>query len=256
MVVCFVRSSVYTGYTVHIQTSLSLCPSQKQLKLDAETRAFFETLMTAVTRPEQKNLRLLIEDQLKILRSKNGRCKWHTAVLNWCTDVYRRNPGAYEHMALGGFLKLPDKDTCRKRAARVQATSCESKELMAKLKARVADLPAERREMALLFDEVNILGDIGWGGTPRGPQCRRLRHTRAERRYGGSWQEGGARAASPPLQGLTPPARRPRAAGAPWEARARAARVQTAGEDLVVGGWWWQQLRITSGWLPLIGGSI
>ena len=22
------------------------------------------------------------------------------------------------------------------------------------------------------------------------------------------------------------------------------------------GGWWWQQLRITSGWLPLIGGSI
>ena len=27
------------------------------------------------------------------------------------------------------------------------------------------------------------------------------------------------------------------APGAPWEARARAARVQTAGEDLVVGGW-------------------
>ena len=48
--------------------------------------------------------------------------------------------------------------------------------------------------------------------------------------------EGGARAASPPLQGLAPPARRPRAAGAPWEARARAARVQTAGEDLVVVG--------------------
>jgi hypothetical protein len=25
---------------------------------------------------------------------------------------------------------------------------------------------------------------------------------------------------------------------------------------VVVGGWWWQQLRITAGWLPLIGGSI
>jgi len=35
----------------------------------------------------------------------------------------------------------------------------------------------------------------------------------------------GKRAAT--LQGLAPPARRPRAAGAPWEARARAARVQT-----------------------------
>ena len=100
-------------------------------------------------------------------------------------------------------------------------------------------------------------GGRGWGGTPRGPCCHRLRHTRAEHRYGGSWQEGGARAASPPLQGLAPPARRPRAAGAPWEARARAARVQTAGEDLV--WWWWwcaHQLRITSGRLPLIGGSI
>ena len=98
-------------------------------------------------------------------------------------------------------------------------------------------------------------GGRGWGGTPRGPCCHRLRHTRAEHRYGGSWQEGGARAASPPLQGLAPPARRPRAAGAPWEARARAARVQTAGEDLWW-WWWWQQLRITSGRLPLIGGSI
>ena len=100
-------------------------------------------------------------------------------------------------------------------------------------------------------------GGRGWGGTPRGPCCHRLRHTRAEHRYGGSWQEGGARAASPPLQGLAPPARRPRAAGAPWEARARAARVQTAGEDLV--WWWWwcaHQLRITSGRLPLIGGSM
>ena len=93
----------------------------------------------------------------------------------------------------------------------------------------------------------------GWGGTPRGPCCHRLRHARAEHRYGGSWQAGGARAASPPLQGLAPPARRPRAAGAPWEARARATCVQTAGEDLW--WWWWQQLRITSGRLPLIGGS-
>ena len=72
-----------------------------------------------------------------------------------------------------------------------------------------------------------------------------------------AWQESGARAATPPLQGLAPPARRPRAAGAPWEARARAARVQTAREDL---WWWWRrwwwlwcahQLRITSGRLPL-----
>ena len=91
----------------------------------------------------------------------------------------------------------------------------------------------------------------GWGGTPREPQCRRLRHAQAERRYGGSWQEGGAHAASPPLQGLTPPARRPRAAGAPWEARAR-----SNGRRRTFGVWWCaHQRRITSGWLPLFGGS-
>ena len=47
-------------------------------------------------------------------------------------------------------------------------------------------------------------------------------HARAERRYSGSWQEGGARAASPALQGLAPPARRPRDAGAPATRRRRA----------------------------------
>ena len=97
----------------------------------------------------------------------------------------------------------------------------------------------------------------GWGGTPREPQCRRLRRARAERRHGGPWQEGGARAASPPLQGLTPPARRPRAAGAPvggacaCRARSNGRRRPSCG-----GGWCAHQLRITSGWLPLIGGSI
>ena len=43
--------------------------------------------------------------------------------------------------------------------------------------------------------------------------------------HGGSWQEGGARAASPPLQGLAPPARRPRAAG---RRRGRRVRVPRA----------------------------
>ena len=75
----------------------------------------------------------------------------------------------------------------------------------------------------------------GWGGTPRELQLPPPppRSSGAPVRWL-MWQEGGARAASPPLQGLAPPARRPRAAGASWEARARAARVQTAGEDL----WW------------------
>jgi hypothetical protein len=62
-----------------------------------------------------------------------------------------------------------------------------------------------------------------------------------------------------------PPARRPRAAGAPWEARARAARVQTAGEEPLVvlvvvvrvgGGAHTNSELPLTGWLPLIGRSI
>ena len=89
----------------------------------------------------------------------------------------------------------------------------------------------------------------GWGGTPRELQCRRHRHARAERRYGGSWQEGGARAASPSLQGLTPPARRP-------ARRGRRVRVPRAfkrpAKTFGGGGWgWWQQLR-----LPHVMGTV
>jgi len=47
----------------------------------------------------------------------------------WCTDVYRANPAAYEIMALGGFLKLPDADTCRKRAAQARPNGCEPERL-------------------------------------------------------------------------------------------------------------------------------
>jgi hypothetical protein len=73
----------------------------------------------------------------------------------------------------------------------------------------------------------------GWGDTPRGPCCHRLRHARAEHRYGGSWQEGGD-AAAPRSRAARRRAGHAPPGGAPWEARARAARVQTAGEDLVV----------------------
>ena len=37
------------------------------MRVDAETRAFFETLMSKEPPPEQEFLRLLIEDQLKTL---------------------------------------------------------------------------------------------------------------------------------------------------------------------------------------------
>ena len=132
--------------------------------MDDESRAFFETLMTAEPPPAQRHLRLLLENQLATLRSKKGRCVWHVEVLDWCTDVYRRNPGAYQHMAHGGFLKLPHADTVRKLAARANLTSGECRELYDALRKRVEGLPPGKalREMALLFDEINIVGDAAF----------------------------------------------------------------------------------------------
>jgi len=74
----------------------------------------------------------------------------------------------------------------------------------------------------------------GWSGTPRGPHSATASAT-LERSAGtvahgkrAARERRRRRSHNWPLQGLAPPARRPRAAGAPWEARARAARVQTA----------------------------
>ena len=136
-----------------------------RLRLDAETRAAFQLLMESANLPHkesQKYLRLLIENQLSCLRNSSGRCVWHREVLDWCTDVYRANPAAYEHMAFGGFLKLPDADTCRKRAAKVQASAGVDPELYERLRHRVQNLSPQEREMALLFDEINVVGDIAF----------------------------------------------------------------------------------------------
>ena len=150
---------------MNVQKAEAVAASAKvKLRMEAATREFFETLMQEKPSKEQRHLRLLIENQLDTLRNRSGRCVWHIEVLEWCTDVYRRNPGAYEHMWKGGFLKLPHPDTCRKRASSVQITSGECRELFELLKKRLANLSpdAVQREMALLFDEINIVGDIAF----------------------------------------------------------------------------------------------
>merc|ERR1712194_705806 len=85
------------------EAQAELSSVEKKMRLDLDSRAFFETLMTKEPPAEQKFLRHLIDNQLSILRNQpSGRVVWHSAVLNWCTDVYRRNPGAYELMGGGG----------------------------------------------------------------------------------------------------------------------------------------------------------
>ena len=102
---------------------------------------------------------------------------------------------------------------------------------------------------------------VGWH-TARTLCCHRLRHARAERRYGGSCGKRAARerrrrhskVSRHRRAGHT---RRRRAVGGACACRARSnGRRRTFGAG--AGGWvvrTQHQLRITSGWLPLIGGS-
>jgi len=79
----------------------------------------------------------------------------HGGVLEWCTDVYRRNPGAYEHMRAGGFLALPHMDTVRKRAAREGITSdCERSPSHSLL----AALPAPLGRLVVLMFQICLFG--------------------------------------------------------------------------------------------------
>jgi len=64
-----------------------------------------------------------------------------------------------------------------------------------------------------------------WGGTPRGPCCHRLRHARAEHRYGGSC---GKRAARERRRRRSKVSRRRRAGHAPPARRGRRVRVPRA----------------------------
>ena len=75
----------------------------------------------------------------------------------------------------------------------------------------------------------------GWGGTPRGPCCHRLRHARAERRYGGSWH---TRAARERRRRRSKVSRRRCAGRAPPARRGRRVRVPRAFKRPAKTLWW------------------
>ena len=94
----------------------------------------------------------------------------------------------------------------------------------------------------------------GWGGTPREPQCRAAA-AKLERSAGTVTH--GKRAARERRRRRSKVSRR-RRAGRRAVGGACACHARSNGRRRPCGGWVvvWQQLRITSGWLPLIGGSI
>ncbi len=137
---------------------------RETLPLTSEWSAEFEKLLKGQVPPDQEHLRVLWECQLRCLRSKSHRCRWHPEVLSWCADVWRRDRGAYEQMAFGGVLLLPHPDTVRKHATSGIAIPGHNVDLYASLGAdgATSGWTAAEREFVLKFDEVNVMSGLAW----------------------------------------------------------------------------------------------
>ena len=104
---------------------------------------------------EQEGLRELWECQLRCLRSKSHRCRWHPRVLEWCLDVWRRDSGAYDQLALGGVLKLPSGEHLRKLSLTGVPTPGHDIERYKSLVGETKGWKPEEREFFLKLDEIH-----------------------------------------------------------------------------------------------------
>ena len=131
---------------------------------DEWTREFRKLIGSRHVPPEQEGLRELWECQLRCLRSKSHRCRWHPKVLQWCADVWTRDRGAYEQMAFGKVLILPHPETIRKQCSRSIARPGHNDELYKSLgpEGATKGWTDGEREVFLKFDELNINTGLAW----------------------------------------------------------------------------------------------
>ena len=62
---------------------------RESMPLVTEWSQQFEKLVAGTAPPEQAHLRDLWDDQMRCLRNKSHRCRWHPTVLAWCADILR-----------------------------------------------------------------------------------------------------------------------------------------------------------------------
>jgi hypothetical protein len=148
-----------------------------------ETREFEKLLTGQGAPPEQAGLRDPYECQLRCLKLKAHKCRWHPRILEWCAEVWRRDRGAYEQVAYGNVLLLPHPDTIRKRCASALQAPGHNMALYARLgeESATKGCSAAETHVVLKFDEINIQSGLAWRKVRTAPLARapRLPHPRA-----------------------------------------------------------------------------
>jgi hypothetical protein len=131
------------------------------LPLTSEWSTCFEALLKRAP-PEQEHLRSLWECQLRCLKSKSHRCRWHPAILRWCSDIWRQDRRAYEAVAFGGALILPHPDTVRKYSNTAVSQPGFNDACFSEIGEHVKLWDKKAREVILKFDEINTLAGLAW----------------------------------------------------------------------------------------------
>lgn len=130
-------------------------------RLSLDTQHALAPLFNAVL-PEHEHLHAILKDQAKCRRNPSKTCHWSKPTLDWCAGVFLCKPAAYGAMANMDVVILPSEDTVKRHLALVQATSGHSVPLYEALKKATRNLPAHMRDVALIFDEVSLVGQLAF----------------------------------------------------------------------------------------------
>ena len=111
--------------------------------------------------PEGSFANLFWKEQLKAASVKDPRqVRWHPLVIRWCLNLKLMSSSAYHATRTAGFIKLPSERTLRdythyfKHQSGYQLEV--SKQLRMQKKAKVKDLPENKRHVSLILDEMKI----------------------------------------------------------------------------------------------------
>ena len=116
-------------YVASAQRSKEL---KANFKLESATSSTLEgallALEAAKLHDSQSNFGALLRDQIKVLRSKSGRCKWDPLIMEACLDVHRISPKALDALRASCLATVPCERTMRAHANTVRSSSGFSRE--------------------------------------------------------------------------------------------------------------------------------
>ncbi|XP_056020980.1 uncharacterized protein LOC125652376 isoform X1 [Ostrea edulis] len=110
--------------------------------------------------PEDNFLELIWKEQKKAFQSNPKGMRWHPMMIRFAIFLQYQSPRAYEAIRESGVLKLPNKSTLKDYTNVITPATGFQPHMFEELRKIAADLPSEKRFVALLHDENKIKSDL------------------------------------------------------------------------------------------------